>query len=129
VLKIRKDQIDTFDQIAEERFVDKLIAYLKERQSVWVANSPDDELRRRVRWGINRARSHGMTWESAIMKFVGLMFRIAPNFDEYPPIAALLARTDVPPNELADRLFTDITTEQWEAAMQRYDPAAWEFEE
>jgi hypothetical protein len=129
VLKIRKKQIETFDKIAEDRFVDKLIAYLKDKQSVWVANSPDAELRQRVQWGINRARSHGLTWESSIMKFVSLMFRIAPNFDEYPPIAALLARTDIPANDLADRLFSDITTEQWEAATQRYDPAAWEFEE
>lgn len=129
MLTIRQDQIEHFDKIAEERFVDRLIGYLRDKQSVWIENSPDEELRQRVEWGIKRARWHGFTWESSIMKFVALMFRIAPNFDEYPPIAALLARTDVPKDELADELFTEITSEQWEAAMDRYDPAAWEFDD
>jgi hypothetical protein len=121
--------MEKLDKIAEERFCGKLMAYLRENQSVWVQYSPDEELRQRVKWGINRARWHGLTWESSIMKFVSLMFRIAPNFDEFPPVAALLARTDVSPDELADLLFTEITAEQWDAAMKRYDPTAWEFEE
>lgn len=129
MLIIRKDQMDEFNKIAEQNFADKLITYLRDKQTVWVKNSQDEELRQRVRWGINRARWHGLTWESSIMKYVSLMFRIAPNFDEYPPVAALLARTDVTPDELADLLFTEISPEQWEAAMKRYDPAAWEFEE
>jgi hypothetical protein len=129
VAKIGKGQTEGFDKVAEQHFADKLIAYLREKQTVWVKNSPDEELRQRVRWGINHARSHGLTWESSIMKFVGLMFRIAPNFDEYPPVAALLARTDVTPDELADLLFTEISPEQWESAMDCYDPSAWQFEE
>ncbi len=129
MLNIRQDQLETLDKIAEARFAERLVAYLREKQSIWVKHSPDDELRKRVRWGINRARSHGFTWESSIMKFVGLMFRIAPNFDEYPPVAAVLVRTDVPRDELADLLFDEITAEQWEDAMKLYDPATWEFEE
>ncbi|MBL8483701.1 MAG: hypothetical protein JNJ60_16000 [Rhodocyclaceae bacterium] len=128
-MRIRSNQIEALNRDADERLVEKMAAYLRQEQTVWVANSPDAELRQRIRWGINRARWHGMTWESSIMKFVGLMFRIAPNFDEYPPIAALLERTDVAPDELADLLFSEISGEQWEAAMDRYDPAAWEFED
>ncbi|MBX3669487.1 MAG: hypothetical protein KF778_13900 [Rhodocyclaceae bacterium] len=121
--------MEQLDRSGDERLRNALFAYLRNEQTVWVENSPDDELRQRIEWGIRRARWHGMTWESSIMKFVGLMFRIAPNFDEYPPIAALLARTDVAPDQLADLLFSEISGEQWEAAMERYDPAAWEFDE
>jgi hypothetical protein len=129
LLIIRKEQMDALDDHARKSFADRLINYLRERQGVWVANSPDAELRQRVNWGIARARSHGFQWESSIMKFVALMFRIAPNFDEYPPIEALLARKDVPLEQRADLLFTEITPEQWQAASERYDSAAWEFAE
>ncbi|MBL8474398.1 MAG: hypothetical protein JNM98_21600 [Rhodocyclaceae bacterium] len=128
-MRIGSKQMEQLDRSGDERLRNALFAYLRNEQTVWVENSPDDELRQRIEWGIRRARWHGMTWESSIMKFVGLMFRIAPNFDEYPPIAALLARTDVAPDQLADLLFSEISGEQWEAAMERYDPAAWEFDE
>ena len=126
---IRKQQMNTLDDQAQKSFTDRMMKYLREKQTVWVANSPDDELRRRVNSGVARARSHGFEWESSVMKFVGLMFRFAPNFDEYPPIEALLARKDVPSEQRADLLFTEISAEQWQAVSDRYDPAGWEFVE
>ncbi|HUQ95776.1 MAG TPA: hypothetical protein VM120_29125, partial [Bryobacteraceae bacterium] len=93
----------------------------------WVASCSDEKLRQRVKTGIARARSHGFTWENSIGKFVCLMFRWAPNFDECPAMKSVLERSDVEPEARADLLF-DLTDEQWEAARRRYDPAAWEEE-
>ena len=126
---VSQKQVDALDRKALEKFVDQLMGYLRSKQTIWVARYPDEELRHKILWGIARARTHGFTGASDIAKFVGLVFRVAPNFDEYPSIDALLSRTDVPPEERAKMLFTDIPPEHWEAARLRYDPAAWDVED
>ena len=129
MLKIRKSQMDQMNHKAEDQFIQRMMTYLREKQSVWVEDCSDEKLRQRIVWGIARARSHGFTWESSLAKYVGLMFRFAPNFDEYPPIEEILNRKDVPGEERIDLVYSEISTEQWRSVTDRYDPAAWEFDE
>ena len=111
---------------SDDEFIGRLMQYLREHQTVWVEDCPDEKLRRRIEWGIARARSHGFTWERSLGKFVSLMFRWAPNFDQHPAIAAVLLRTDVPSESRADLLF-DLSDAVWQEARTAYDPAGWKF--
>jgi hypothetical protein len=125
-MKIPAAKFDAFQSSAEEAFVNDLLRFARRELEVWVRHDPDDILRERIRSGIARARSHGFAWQSSIAKFVSLMLRFAPNFDEYPPIRQLLDRTDVEPEARADLLFTEIAAEHWEGAEVRDDALAWQ---
>ena len=126
MLTIRPEQFAGFQVLADEHLEQALCDFAREELALWVEGWPPEMLLERVRSGIGRARAYGFTWESSIAKFVALMLRIAPNFDEYPPIAALLARTDIPPEARADLLFTDISPEDWSRAEDRYNIYAWQ---
>ena len=125
-LKITSATFDSFQPSAEEAFVEDLLRFARRELETWVRHDPDDILRERIRSGIARARSHGFQWQSSIAKFVSLMLRFAPNFDEYPPIRQLLDRMDVEPESRADLLFSEIAAEHWEGAEARYDALAWQ---
>src|SRR5215813_8793799 len=90
-LQIRRDQLRALQSVTELEFRIRLCSFARENLSSAVAPLDDQELLWRVRSGINRARSHGFAWQSSIATFVMLMLRFAPNFDEYPPIRAVLA--------------------------------------
>ncbi len=114
-----------FARISEAAFVEKLTQFARDNLGIWVSSLDDDELKWRVRSGIARARSHEFEWQSSIATFVTLMLRFAPNFDEYPPIRAILAQAGADKEARADRLLTDVSGEDWEAVTSRYDPEAW----
>jgi hypothetical protein len=125
MLTIRDDQFSAFQEIAEDAFLDELCVLVRTDLAFWVENWEPDILRERVRSGIARARSHGLTGRASIARFVFPMVRFAPNFDEYPPIRALLLRQDISPEERAKRLLTDIPAKDWLAVEERFDPHAW----
>lgn len=125
-MKIRKEQISALDKPADDELAERIAGYLREKQTLWVERFDDEQLRERIHNGMARARDHGFEWESSLAKYVGLMFRYAPNFDEDPVISTLLARKDVPSEERADLLFTEISATHWEQVAETYDPAAWD---
>ena len=125
MVTIRPEQVRALDRIPERAFVEKLVQFARDNLGVWVTSLDDRELRWRVRSGIARARSHGFEWQSSIAAFVTLMLRFAPNFDEYPPIRAILDAAGTDKEGRADRLLTDVSGEDWEAVVSRYDPEAW----
>jgi len=121
-LKIRPEQMKALKAVPEGEFRGRLCAFARENLGRAVESLSDQELLWQVRSGINRARSHGFTWQSSIASFVMLMLRFAPNFDEYPPIRAILDGTG---EKRADRLLTDISGEDWMEVEERYDPRGW----
>ena len=122
---IRKEQLDVLQNVPEDAFVEELAEFARTNQSVWVKHWSDDELRDRIRNGISRARSHGFEWQSSLAKFVMLMIRFAPNFDQYPAVYELLERSDVSSESRADLLFTEIAPEEWANIQEGYEPLAW----
>lgn len=125
-MQIRKEQMQTFDKSADDRLTERIATYLREKQTVWVEGFSHKELRRCIRTGIDVARIHEFEWESSIFKFVALMFRYAPNFDEDALIASVLERKDVPKEERADLLYTEVPASHWEKVRDKYDPGAWD---
>ncbi|EHR69961.1 hypothetical protein BurJ1DRAFT_1088 [Burkholderiales bacterium JOSHI_001] len=126
MLTFRPDQFDTFQQMADDAFVESMVGFARKELAPWVQFDSDAILRERIKSGVARARSHGFQWQSSLAKFVTLMLRFCPNFDSDPAVDALLARTDLAPEARADLLFSDITAEQWAAIEERYEPAAWQ---
>lgn len=122
-LKINSEQMKALQDVPEREFSDRLCVFARENLERAVESLRDEELLWQVQSGINRARSHGFTWQSSIATFVMLMLRFAPNFDEYPPIRAILGGTGE--EERADRLMTDISGEEWGEVEDRYDPSGW----
>jgi len=109
----------------EDLFRNALCLFARENLTEWVASLSDEELRWRITSGIARARSHGFQWQHSIATFVSLMLRFAPNFDQYPPIRAVLGEAAADAEGRADQLLTEVSAEQWQEAQNRYDPGAW----
>jgi hypothetical protein len=123
--QLRNAQIRHFDRLALDALIDKVIGHLRERHAADIAGLSDARLRARVERGIDRARGHGLTWEYSLFVFVGLMFTVGPDFDQYPPIRACLEDPAYPPDERVDTMLAAITPQQWHGAHLRADERAW----
>lgn len=113
MLQIGRDQLSVFGDAAEERFAARLVGYLREHHADAVAGLSDETLKARALTGVRRARGYGLTWDSKVAAFVGLMFEISPNFDRQPRIHAGLTDEDVAPNYRLDVLLNRTTDQDW----------------
>ncbi|HST23420.1 MAG TPA: hypothetical protein VLR90_20070, partial [Blastocatellia bacterium] len=121
--------------VAEAAFVRRVAEHLRDNHSDAVVQFPnevilvkqiaDERLRRVAHDAVTRARTYGLSWESAVTAFVVLMFVTAPNFDEHPLIQRILKDERVPANSRIDQLWERTTDENWEAVRKNYDPTAW----
>ena len=135
MLKIRREQFEVFQPVAEAAFVRRVAEHLRASHADAVVQLPnevilvkqiaDERLRRLAKDAIARARGYGMDWESTVTAFVVLMFVAAPNFDKHPLIQRILKDERVPANSRIDQLWERTTEENWEAVRKNYDPAAW----
>lgn len=136
MLKIRPEQLDAFEEVTEAAFERRVAAYLREQHGeepvklaageVALKGLDEETLLRLVRQGVARARAYGMSWESTITAFVVLMFTVAPNFDAHPLIRRALRDASVEPDLRLEEIWDKVTAENWEAARDSYDAAAWE---
>ncbi len=113
---IRKEQMEALRAKMERDFVLRLSQLLRETYPELTANLSQERLVKRVEFGISRARSYGITWESTLGAFVALMFQVAPCFDEHSDIKSILGFSIVPPNERIDLLLKVLAPRQWEEA-------------
>ena len=125
MLKIRKEQMDVFQQQAEINFVDSVVKKLHTSYPEAVKDIPEDKLYKRVEYGIRCAREYGLTWKNNLSTFVTLMFVIAPDFDRSPAFRRYLTAENVPPNERMDVLLRDTTEADWRNARQDPELTKW----
>ncbi len=135
MLKIRPSQFEAFRDVADAAFARRVAAHLRENHAEEVVKLPTgahalgelDEatLLRLVRAGVGRARAYGMESESSITSFVVLTFAVAPNFDAHPLIRRVLEDESVEPDLRLSELWGRTNEENWQAAADAYDPAAW----
>lgn len=139
-LSIRAEQMSVIEAVAQEKFVHRIAVHLLEDYPKAVVTLPDnqkfpvDELSEEtlydlVRVGIARARSHGLTFESAIAAFTAVMFEVAPNFDMHRLCQVLLNDDEIEPNVRLDELMNVLNEKNWESIRADYDPSAWKPEE
>lgn len=129
MFKIRKEQMDALHAAAEPQHEDDVVEFitghLREESPALLDGLSPDYLREMIRNGVRRAGGHGLKSLEDATAFVSVMFEIAPNFDEHPDLARVLADESVPPHEKLDRLFTPELDDAWEQAEKNYDPDAW----
>ena len=135
MLKIRPEQSEAFQPVAEAAFVAEVVDYLRKTRPQEVVRLPggpttiaeisDEILSVMVRGGIARGREYGITSSSTLAGFVSLMFISAPNFDDHPLLKRALLDNDTDPNGRLEKLIQDSTEQNWEAVRQAYDASAW----
>jgi hypothetical protein len=135
MLKIRSEQMRPFEAQAENAFIERVMNYLRENHADDVVLLPESEskvsalpdkvLREMVEGGIDHARNYGITWKSALISFVVLMFIIAPNFDESERAEGILKDGGIPADERVDKLLDELTDEEWDEIAKDYKPEAW----
>lgn len=125
MLKIRKEQMEVFQQQAEINFVDSVAKQLRTNHVEAVKDMPENKLYKRVEYGIRCAREYGLTWKNNLSTFVTLMFEIAPDFDRFPVFQKYLTDESVPPNERMGVLLRKTTEVNWQNARQASSPNNW----
>ncbi|AGY59790.1 DUF4123 domain-containing protein [Gloeobacter kilaueensis] len=119
--RIRQEHESAFYSLAEAAFVEKLLKHLRTHHEGSVSTLSDTELKSRVRFGLQQARRYGITWESSLTAFVGLMFEFAPNFDEHTRIKAVLNDPAIHPNRRVRALIGRTTVQDWQEVQERSD--------
>ncbi|MGH9902620.1 MAG: hypothetical protein ACRD68_12505, partial [Pyrinomonadaceae bacterium] len=81
MLKIRKVQMQTFEQAAVRSFEDRMIEHLREFTPRHFKILKEAEMRKVVRFGMERAPAYGLTSERSIRYFVELMLMLGSHFN------------------------------------------------
>jgi hypothetical protein len=125
-MQIRDDQQRQILETAQATVFPSVKEHLLQVQPGLTESIASEELDRRIRNGIARAVDYGITLVAGIAAFVGMMFEIAPNFDEQPGIARALLDPAIDPNQRMMELPLRTTDEDWQHAVLSYDPRAWD---
>lgn len=125
MIQFTPGQFDKFIGLDESQFVAHIAAQLRADDPDLVKYLPEDSLHAMIRSGLVRARGHGLSSLPKLAGFVGVMFEIAPNFDEHPVISKHLAAQVGTAEDRFDRLFTDLPELVWTEAEDAYDDEAW----
>lgn len=138
MLTIRDEQMEVFQPVAEAAFERELVEHLRGKykdtpvhlpaRTIPLSQIRDETMLRMVRDGIARGREYGISGSAALAAFVSLMFVIAPNFDDHPPIQNVLKDDKIRPDDRVDQLAERIAGEDWEVAKLGYDATAWNVE-
>jgi hypothetical protein len=134
-MMIRPDQIAALDTALKARFIGQIASYLRANHPTAeiqlpgragsIASLREPYLRMLIANGIERACQHKLEFESNQMAFVVLMFLVAPNFDEYPPVARILKAHEQIADFRFHRVWEDLTDADWQNAKRNYHAAAW----
>jgi hypothetical protein len=135
VLKIRAEQMQVFQPVADELFLPRVAEHLREKYAdcevrlttgtYTVRQLLDPTLRNMIRHGIARARRYGLRSEAALAAFVAIMVGAAPNFDSHPLLQWMLKNESIPPDERIGHLLEQATEQNWEVVKADYAPTAW----
>ena len=105
MLKIKGAQMRALGSGARQRFEEAAVALLREEFPQTTSGRPDDVLRQFVQIGIERARVHGIAAVTDVERWLRVMVRLGPKFDEdprYPGLRALLAQPDASAEQRMD---------------------------
>jgi hypothetical protein len=109
----------------DDRLAEVVADAVREACAARVANYDDGELKRMVRLGFDRARSHGLTKAEDIAGFVAVMFEVAPRFDEQTEIRSLLDDPAFPPSMRFQLMFDRASENAWNDAGKLYEDSFW----
>lgn len=108
MLKIRREQIEVFEQAAIRNFEDRMVNHLREFTPRHFRILQEEDIRRVIRFGMERAQNHDLTSERSVRLYVEMMFMLGSHFDTDPqvPWAAEILNDKSIPDEVTrvDRL-------------------------
>lgn len=124
MLVIRHEQFAALAQARQEPLVNGLCQEIRSRYSQRVGWLSDQALRRRIHDGLRRADNHGLHASDHKIRFVLLMFAVAPHFDRHPAFATILADRALPADARMRSLLRNATREDWRQAARLTHPGA-----
>lgn len=119
MLKIRSDQNLLLRTEVVLRLAPEFAAGLREEIPSAVAALTDEELERRVRFGIRKILRHGAESRASLRKFLLYMFIVAPDFDEHPWINAMIHDPDHSVDHNIQALASVCNEDHWNEAAER----------
>lgn len=125
MLIIRNEQMVIFQQQAEQEFVVSIAGQLRTNCAAALQDVTEEELNKRVAYGIGRAKKYGMTWKNNLTAFVTLMFEIAPDFDMFPVFQKYLTDENVPPDDRMGFLLKETSEDDWQNALKAPAQMVW----
>lgn len=138
MLKIRTEQMQAFQTVADAAFIKKLVTHLREKHgdagvqlpsgTFLVFELPAETLEAMARTGLERARQYGFVSEADLAGFVVVMLETAPNFDDHPLLKRGLKDERVKLEERLAALLQNATEANWGVVKEDYDPGAWRVE-
>lgn len=93
MLKIRKQQIEVFEQAALRNFENEMVAHSKEFSPRLCEVLGEEQLRVALRQAMDRAGTYGFTYRGPLRLYIELMFLCGSHFDtdpQYPAVGEAL---------------------------------------
>lgn len=128
--------MQVFETAAEENFVRRLAAHLRENYSTATVRLPDsesavselseEELNSLVKISVERARSYKLTYESSISAYSAIMFEVSPNFDLHRLSQVMLTDENFEPDTRLNELLVVLSEKNWETIRADYDVNDWQ---
>jgi hypothetical protein len=84
VLVIRNEQMEAFRKAAMLAFEGEMLVHLRDFSPPLFKTAGDDQMRRVVRLGIERAKTHGLTFRGPVRLYLELMLLFGSDFDTDP---------------------------------------------
>lgn len=110
MLKLRKEQFETFENVAQGDFHQRLLTFLRTELPEDTARLDDAALLERIKDSERRALTHGILSEAGISQFACLTFMGGPTFDEIPEVHAYLQEPGLEPEEKLEELVDYLAT-------------------
>lgn len=125
MLVIRQEQIQNFIAQNDDDLVRLIRQIMRECCPGRVENYSDKVLDGMIRLGLEKAKKHNFTKAETIAAYVTVMFEVAPNFDEQPPIKQVLEDANYIADDRFFQLWRRVDDKVWLDAEQGYDPKMW----
>jgi hypothetical protein len=122
---VRKAQLEALSKAAENDFVKRVMELVREHSAGDVSGLEEEELRKRVKFGLRRGRSYGMGSETSLAFFVALQFSKSPVFDRHPAIHPILKNDRVKPDERLEGILERVPRETWREVERFRDERSW----
>ena len=100
---VRDAQVQAMLEPMRRRFVEGTRAWLRGKWAQKLEKVSDDDLRKLIRDGMDRAMKYRIDTESSMSLFIELMVAIAPDFDEQPQAAWLKGMLENPKIPAAEK--------------------------
>lgn len=118
MLIIRKEQMKVFERQIENNFINTVVEKIRSDHANATNGLPDNVLRKRIEYGLQRAGDYGLTWQNNLITFVTMMFEIGVGFDNCPVFQKHLTDQSLPPNARMEQLLKQTDYRDWEEAQR-----------